>query len=197
MRLRTISVVAAAALAVAGLSACRTSVGQAARIDGHQVSESQVNDYLTTKAKPISSSDGSSSIAPRPFVVDILIQERLYQKVLAAAPSGAPTKAQLTTLQHQYLSGKSVKATVEKLGAVGYSSSFDSKIIDVQVMGTLLNEEQQQGVDVNSIVEKIRFPVSVNPRYGTWNSKNLRFDAGPTAGLPSYLTLQSAGATGS
>ncbi len=193
MRLRAIAVATAAVLAVAGLAGCRTNVGQAAVIDGQQVTETQVSDYLTANAKPISvqQNDGSTtSIAPKPFVLDIVIERRLYGKLLAKTPSGAPTAAQLGTLQKSYLKGASAKTAVERLGAVGYSSSFDSLIVDVQVLATVLNSEQQQGVDVSTIARKLRFPVKVNPRYGTWDAKQLRLDYTGSAGVPAFVKLQ-------
>ena len=192
---RAVAATAALVVGVSGLTACRTNVGNAATIDGHRVSESDINDYVTDAAKPIKSSDGSQSISPKPFVIDILIQQRLYRKLLVASPSGAPSTGQLSTLRRQYLAGSTTKATVEKLGATGYTAAFNSTIVDVQVMGTLLNQEQSNGVDVSGIVRKTKFPVKVNPRYGTWDSKTLRFDAGATSGLPGYLKLQSASST--
>lgn len=198
MRLRAITAAAAAVLAVAGVAGCRSNVGQAAVIDGQRVTESQVSDYLTADAKAISvqENDGTtSSIAPKPFVLDILIERRLYEKLLAKTPAGAPTAAQLGTLQRSYLKGVSAKTAVERLGAVGYTRTFDSLIVDVQVMATVLNSEQQQGLDVSTIASKLKFPVSVNPRYGTWNAKELRLDYTGSAGLPSFLKLRSSSVT--
>jgi hypothetical protein len=187
---RAVAAAGALVLTVSGLSACRTNVGTAATIDGHRVSESDVNDYVTQAAKPIRSSDGSDSIAPKPFVVDILIERRVYPKIIAAAGLGKVTAGQLSTLRRTYLRGASSKSTVEKLGAVGYTAKMNTTIIDVQVMGTLLNGAQQRGTDLSSVVRKLKFPVSVNPRYGTWDSKNLRFSAGPTSGVPNFVKLQ-------
>lgn len=192
---RAVAVTAALVVGVSGLTACRTNVGNAATIDGHRVSESDINGYVTDAAQPLKSSDGSQSISPKPFVIDILIQQRLYRKVLAASPTGAPSTGQLSTLRRQYLAGATTKATVERLGAKGYTAAFNSTIVDVQVMGALLTQEQQNGVDVTGLVRKTKFPVKVNPRYGTWNAKALRFEAGTTAGLPAYLKLQSASAS--
>ena len=189
---RSVAVAAALVLGVSGLTACRTNVGNAATIDGHRVSESDVGDYLTSSAKPLKSSDGSQSVAPKPFVVDILIRQRLYRKILSASPSGAPTSGQLTTLRRQYLAGSSTKAAVERLGVKGYRLSFDSAIVNVQVLASLLNQEQQQGVDLASVLKKLRFPVSVNPRYGKWDAKNLRLVSDGAAGVPGFLRLQTS-----
>ena len=194
MIVRVVSLAAALVLGVCGLSACRTNVGNAATIDGHRVSENDVNDYVTGAAQPIKSSSGSS-VSPKPFVVQILIDQRLYPKLLRAAKVGSPTKGQLSTLRRQYLAGASPKAKVEQLGVKGYSSRLTSVILDVEVYATLLNQANQQGTDLNTIAAKLKFPVSVNPRYGTWDSKNLALKSTTAAGLPGYLRLQSSSAS--
>lgn len=189
---RAVAVAAALVVGVSGLTACRSNVGTAATIDGHRVTESDVSGYVTGSSEPIKSSDGSQSIAPKPFVVDVLILQRLYQKLLTASPSGAPSAGQLTTLRRQYLAGSSAKAAVERLGAKGYDSSFNSRIVEVQVLRALLGQEQQQGVDISAIARKISFPVRVSPRYGRWDAAKLQFDPGPESGLPGFLTLQKS-----
>ena len=192
MSARVVSVATALVVGVSGLTACRTNVGNAATIDGHRVSETDVADYVTGSAKAIASSSGSASVAPKPFVVQILIDQRLYPKLLRAAKVGSPTRGQLTTLRRQYLAGSSPKAKVESLGVKGYSSSLTSVILDVEVYATLLNQAQQQGSDLNTVASALKFPVSVNPRYGTWDPKNLTLKSTTAAGLPGYLTLQSS-----
>ena len=179
-------------LGVCGMTACRTNVGNAATIDGHRVSETTVGNYVTESAEPIKSTDGSQSIEPKPFVLDVLIEQRLYPKLLIAAKVGSPGKGQLSTLRRQYLAGKTAKATVEKLGAKGYTRAFDEVIVEVQVYATLLNQAQSAGTDLNTVAAKLTFPVSVNPRYGTWDRKNLQVSSGRTSGLPGFLKLQSA-----
>ena len=193
MRLRTLSAVGAMVLIAAGLAGCRTNVGVAATIDGHRVSETQVNNYLTPKAGAltVTGSDGStSSIPPRSFVVDVLIKDQLFAALLDSSPTAAPTEGKLSTLETQYLKGHSAHYVVGKLGATGYASSFESKIIEVQVLATLLNSEVSNGVNVNALASKLKFPVSVNPRYGQWDPKTLSLSAGTTDGLPGFLTLQ-------
>lgn len=192
MSVRVVSVITALVVGVSGLTACRTNVGNAATIDGHRVSETDVGNYVTGSAKPIASSSGSASVAPKPFVIQILIDQRLYPKLLRAAKIGSPTKGQLSTLRRQYLAGTAPKAKVEQLGVKGYSSSLTSVILDVEVYATLLNQAQQQGTDLNTVASALKFPVSVNPRYGTWDSKNLTLKSTTAAGLPGYLKLQSS-----
>ena len=49
---KPISLVAVAAVAVLGLTGCDSKIGTAAVVGGHRVSDSDVSQYLTVKAKP-------------------------------------------------------------------------------------------------------------------------------------------------
>ena len=73
MRLRVLTAAVVAVLACAGLSACRTKVGLAATADGHRITESQVNAYVTRNAQPVqvqdASSGASTQMAPRTYAL--------------------------------------------------------------------------------------------------------------------------------
>jgi hypothetical protein len=202
VRLRTLGAVAAMVLVASGLAGCRTNVGVAATIDGHRVSETQVNDYLTPSAKGVVITSGGTAGPPRSFVVNTLVEEQLFTKLLAATPAGLPSDGQLSSIQTADLGGKSIHAIATQLHVVGYTSSFEAKYISVQVLGSLLSKESSSGVDVNTLANKLKFPVSVNPRYGTWDRATFTVSSGSKAGLPGFLTLQptaaaAAGTTGS
>jgi hypothetical protein len=204
VRLRTLGAVAAMVLVAAGLAGCRTNVGVAATIDGQRVTETQVNDYLTPSAKPVVITSGGTALPPRSFVVNTLIEEKLFAKLLAATPAGLPSDGQLSSIQTTDLAGKSVHAIATQLHVVGYTSDFEQKYIGVEVLGSLLSKESSQGVDVNTLANKLKFPVSVNPRYGTWDRASFTVATGAQDGLPGFLTLQptagssaAAGSTGS
>jgi hypothetical protein len=190
VRLRTLGALAAMVLVAAGLAGCRTNVGVAATIDGQRVTETQVNDYLTPSARGVVITTGAAALPPRSFVLNALIEEKLFTKLLAATPSGLPSDGQLSSIQATDLAGKSVHAIATQLHVVGYTSSFEKKYIGVQVLGSLLSKASSQGVDVNTLANKLKFPVSVNPRYGTWNRTTFLLATGSKAGLPGFLTLQ-------
>ena len=191
--LRALAASAALVVGVSGLTACRTNVGIAATIDGHRVSETDVSNYVTASAKPVqTSSSSSATTAPKPFVIEVLIDQRLYPALLRASKVGAPGTGQMTTLRRQYLNGKSVKTVVEGLGVKGFSASFESVIVDIEVYANLLNQAQSAGTDISGVAQKLTFPVHVNPRYGTWDATNLELKSGTSSGVPGYLTLQSS-----
>jgi hypothetical protein len=186
-------VVVGAVLAVAGLAGCKTNVGTAAVIDGHRVTESDVNSYLTAGSQPVSQRDPATGatvqISPRSFVVSELINEKLGFKILKAIPSiSNVTQTQLEAKLHDDLAGKSVSQVAEQLGLHGYTTAFYEIILRVQEISGLLRTAQSNGVDVSAVFSKISLPVSVSPRYGHWDSVNLRFTSGAT--VPGYLDVR-------
>ncbi len=195
MRRRILTTALAATLAVAGLAGCRTNVGVAARIDGHKVTESQVNDYITAKAKPVSqqsSTGGSIQVSPRSFVLEQLIDEQLGFKLLEKLPGGAPSSADVNAKLAQDLNGKSERSVAESLGLKGYTDSFYKVVLRVQELsGLVRTAASQQGVDIQKVIKSIHFPVWVSPRYGRWDAATLSFDG--TTAVPSFVKLQPAG----
>ena len=195
MRVRTLGVAAAALLALAGLAGCKTNIGQAAVIDGHRVSESDVSHYLTPDAQPVSEQqqDGTSvQISARSFVVSQLINERLAFAILQAVPAVSNvTPAQIDAQLQSDLAGKTPREVAETLGLHGYTDAFYHVVLRVQEISGVLR--QQSSVAVQKALSTVHFPVSVSPRYGSWDGKQLRFTSGVT--LPSYLDVQSGAAT--
>lgn len=188
VRVRSLTAAAAAVLAVALLAGCRTNVGVAANADGQQISESQVSSYVTPQSKPVSIQ--STQVAPKPFVLDILIGEQFYRAVLAAAPGGAPSDGQVSNMVDSYLAGRTPQQAVEGFGIHGYTPDFAQHVLVYSELGSLLNKKVQQGVDVTGIARKVDFPVSVNPRYGTWDQTNYMLSTTPSAGLPGFVSFQ-------
>lgn len=197
MRVRTLGAAAAVTLALTGLAGCKTNVGTAAVIDGHRVTESDVNRYLTANSQPVTQQDpatgGTVQISPRSFVVSELINEQLGFKILQAIPSVSDlTPTQLESQLQNDLAGKTVTQVAEQLGLHGYTTAFYHIILRIQEISGVLRNAQANGVDVSAVFGKIVFPVSVSPRYGRWNSKELRFSSGAT--VPGYLDVQPGAA---
>src|SRR4051794_10501963 len=190
--MRTPVAALAAVLAVTGLAGCKTNVGTAAVIDGHRVTESDVNQYLTPDAQPVSeqsSGGGTVQISPRSFVVAQLINEKLGFKILQAIPSVSKvTEAQLDAQLQNDLAGKSVTTVAEQLGLRGYTDAFYRIVLRIQEVSGVLRNAQSNGVDVSAAFAKIKFPVTVSPRYGRWDPKGLQFSSGAT--VPGYLDVQ-------
>ncbi len=181
----------AAVLAVAGLAACKTNVGTAVVIDGHRVTESDVNDYVTPAAQPVQEQSNTGSvisIPPRSFVVSELINEQLGLDLVHHVPRFEKfTSTQLDARMNATLAGKTPTAEAESLGLKGYPESFYRIVLRVRELGNLLQQQAQAGTDINKILTSLDFPVSVNPRYGSWNKKKFSFDSAPP--VPSFLSV--------
>ena len=199
--LRTAAVVAAAALAVAGLSACNTKVGVAAVVDGHQITESNVNSYLTVNAQPVKqqNSDGSTfEEAPRSFVLSTLIYDRLLARVLAAAPGGLPSESDIAAKARSLLNGLSAQQAAASAGITGFSGSFYQRWLHQEVLRVDIRTlVQSNAFNIDPVLSNLHFPVSVSPRYGAWDAQSLGVQTGPSAGVPDFVTLHPSPASGS
>jgi hypothetical protein len=194
VRLRTLSAAIAATLVVAGLAGCRTNVGTAAIVDGHRISESHVNAYITPKAQPVplqtSSNGGTVQVAPRSYVIENLIDDQLLVALLRLTPGGIPSASDIAKITSQGLNGKSPAQVAQSAKIIGFTQSFYQLWVHNRVLGLVLSDYANRGVNVSALVKKLRFPVSVSPRYGSWDAKNLSLASGAGAGLPSFLVLQ-------
>ena len=197
VRLRVLIAAVLAVLASAGLTACRTQAGVAATVDGHRISESTVNSYITANAQAVQAQaqSGTTLMAPRTYVVQTLITNQLFAKILRGLTNNQPIdEHQLSAKINSVLAGDSASHFVSKHGLVGYSAAFallalrDSVLIDA--ITTLANN----GANINGVLASLKFPVSVNPRYGAWNAKTFSMNTDPGAGLPSVLRVPSGGA---
>lgn len=183
---------AATALAVGELTACDTKVGQAAVVDGHRISESDVAKYFTSQAEDFPDQDAagnSTLIVPRVYVLNTLIHERLYAALLAKTPGGSPKPAALTKARAAVLAQSSEADVETQYKQHGYKAALVPVLIRVQTLLQILSDDAQQGVDVQGIVKKIQFPLSINPRYGTWDVKALRLSTAANAGVPGFVRL--------
>ena len=202
MKLRIVTAAVAATLAVAGLAGCRTNVGTAASVDGHRITESKVNSYLTANgADPslaASAKQQGQTISPRSQVLQFLIQEQLFRKTLEKT-GGVPSDAQLAALHDEaaslllqtQLGGDDLdKALAQGLPRSGVSSKFADTYLRVNELEYAIIKRKQlaQLSELTGLIKKLGIPVSVSPRYGTWSPTNLALDSKATT--PSFLTVQ-------
>jgi len=189
VRVRSLTAAALATLAIAGITGCRSNAGNAATVNGERISDSKVSAYITPSAQPVAVSQ-SERVAPKSFVVQILINVRLYQAVIKKAPNGGPKKGDLAAISRQALGGKSPKAFAEAQKIIGYTPAFDREVVSFLTYQSVLQTYQRQGVDVKALVAKTKVSVSVNPRYGKWDKNRLTLDGSVGAGVPGFVKLQ-------
>lgn len=194
---------------MAGLAGCRTNVGTAAVVDGHRITESDVNQYLTPRgissaAIARAGSQGQTPPPPRSLVLQFLIQEQVFEQTLHhlgvhytdGQLSGSHDQAASLLLQTQ-LTGSSLDAAIEKqLPSSGVDKAFRPVFLRVEELEYLLIQSQHltQFAQLVAQVDKAHVSVSVSGRYGTWQPKSLSLDGKPV--IPAYLSVQPSGAAG-
>jgi hypothetical protein len=197
VKFRAVGAAAVALAAALLLSGCGGSnVGVAAKFDGQQISQTQVSNYVTPDAKGVQLSSTSSALTPpKAFVLFIVIRERLYADLLRATKGGAPSPGAVSGLVDGYVGSSTPQQTVAKLGVKGYAPSFARQVLRYRALGQLLDNRANNHVDVNGALTKLKYRVSINPRYGAWDPKALTVKTDGTAGLPDFLTLQPGSST--
>jgi hypothetical protein len=191
---RRAAVVGGAAVAVTLLSGCRSNVNVAATVNGERISESTVARYVN-KSGPDPAAlaqvqqQGQQVPEAKPFVLELLIREKLLERTLAAH-GGVPTSGQLAT--QRATAATTVQQELTVASAAGASSDFKSEVerfveLDV-VLETRLHPTS--AAQFFSAIAKAGAHVRVNPRYGVWQPAQLALNSSGSAGLPNYLKLQ-------
>ncbi len=130
---RVVGVLAAAVLAVTGLSACQSKVGAAAFVGSTRISESTVSKYVASTAKPQVSDQTGALDSPRSDVLGALIEDALFTRLLKSEPEGAPTAAQLDAAGVAVLAGSSYSSLAALQDAVvvgGYTRAYGALLLD-------------------------------------------------------------------
>ncbi len=189
MKHRPLAAVAAAAVTVTVLAGCDTKVGAAATVGSQTIRESEVEQYLTDKAKPIPSQGGT--IIPRSYVLQDLILQTLLTKALAAH-GGVPSAATLRNVEDQLKQGRTAKelsAGYTRYGFEAKAAEFDFRVHALESL--LGNRTKAQTIAaLAKTVNDLHVPVSVNRRYGAWDPASLSISTSNGAGLPSIVKLQ-------
>ncbi|MCW2644663.1 MAG: hypothetical protein JWP07_772 [Pseudonocardiales bacterium] len=206
MRVRKLTAVvgmtAVTALAMGGLTACDSKVGQAAIVGGHRISESDLSKYVSPAGAAPSvlaaAAKAGQSVYPKTEVVQILIQQQLFERTLAKN-GGVPTKGELAALHDQaaatflgtQLTGAALDSYLKSAqGSYGYGSSYAQALLHtIELEAALAVKVKAQSLaDLAAAVNKLNITVEVNPRYGKWDPKNLTL-GGPTSNIPDFLKL--------
>jgi phosphoglycolate phosphatase-like HAD superfamily hydrolase len=202
VRLRTLSAVLAVVLAGAGLAGCRTNVGTAATVNGHRITDSDVNKYVTpggpNSTVAANASKSNQVVSPRSQVLQFLIQEQVFTRTLASFGK-VPTDAQLaashdeaaSVLLQTQLTGAALDKAIRKgLPESGIEAKFVKVYLRVQELEYSIIQRKQltQLPELLALVKKAGVHVGVSARYGKWNPSSLGLDG--KAAVPSYLTVQ-------
>jgi hypothetical protein len=189
VKYRPLIALAAAAVAATALAGCNTKVGAAATVGSQTIRESQVNRYLTAKAKPIPTQNGT--IVPRSYVLQDLILQELMMRGLAAhggSPSNA-TVAKVITQLKQGQSDAQVAAGYTRYGFTPQMAAFDYRVHALESL--LGNRTRSRDLPaLAKAVNRMNVPVSVSRRFGAWDPATLSISTSNGAGLPKMVSLQ-------
>ena len=183
-------IVSAACAVVVGLtlSGCQSKGGAAAVVDGRRISESDLADYVDAQAK--------DATQGRQFALIFLVKEKLYEQVLGPR-GGVPAPAALAAyhddavtnlLSDQLGTGAAADTAI---GQVLADRGLSSAMVPIIVRASELEWAAYQRLKVAPAaffpaVAALQIPVSVSPRYGSWNPKTQ--DLGDRV-IPSFLTI--------
>jgi hypothetical protein len=186
VRARKLTALAAAVLAVAGLSACRSNVGAAAVVDGHRISESDVHTYLTAQGPSTAGvANFGAGLVPQSLALNTIVQERVLTLTLTRTPGGLPSDAVMRA-QHDQAAATLIPAgsqgsvtgaqydsgVAATLGGYGLSQKllpFVVRDLDLEY-ALVIRTKATTGADVARAIAAQHIAVSVNPAYGTWSA---------------------------
>jgi hypothetical protein len=185
VRARKLTALAAAVLAVAGLSACRSNVGAAAVVDGRRITESDVHSYLTPQGPSVAGLAKFVGLVPQSVALNTVVQERVFALTLSRTAGGLPSDAELRA-QHDQAAATLVQpgpqgpitgaqydsGVAASLGGYGLSQRllpFVVRVLDLEY-ALVTRTKATTGADVARAIAAQHIPVSVNPAYGTWST---------------------------
>lgn len=192
MKIRSLAVLPLLAIACLSLTGCDSKAGTAAVVNGTKISESDLASYLTPDAKPIASSDGTSSISPRTFVLQYLISNEIFGLLLAGV--GSPvTEAQLAAEHGAALAGGTEADLLKQIADVGLQPKFESVVLRNRELLSVIRNNKKLSSDalVTPELAKVKDAVSVNPRFGSWDPTAIAMVELGKKQLPSMLTLDT------
>lgn len=208
MRLRALAVTTALALAATGLSACTSKIGLAAAVGSSHLSLKTVDSYVQSNAVPYADQQGGQVI-PRQNVVGTWVVDQLLQRAIVARQGKPLTKAQeaeAVNVIRTATGGDPVTVFAKSNAARGYTRAFSQLEVNqfehlialahlvepsktAQQAFTDFQRDQGVNTKVITLLTDQKAHVTVNPRFGAWDAKNLGFSAKANAGLPSFVTI--------
>jgi predicted small secreted protein len=203
VRVRQLAVAAVAiAVASAGLTACNTKVGAAAIVGGDRISDNSVQRYVQPGAQPATQTDQTSgqtsTLIPKVQALQELVELQVFQDALDHY--GPATPGELTAARASYLTSQG--ATEAQVSAAltkdGFTPRFTDLYLEVGSYLTVLEarlKDDGSGTATVAGLNKLKIPVQVSPRYGTWDGTSYSISSGASDGLPSFVKLTGASAT--
>lgn len=187
----TLSVIASTGLVA--LTGCDSNVGVAAKVGGQTISESDVSSYLTAHATPFS--DSGQNVQPKIVVLTDLIRDDYARQLLGLTNGGTPSPSSVQDAEGQVLQQQQTSRAqiVSNYTQRGFSASAADLAIRTNALFSILSD--RLGNNAQQFVSQHPIPVSVDPRFGTWDEQSLSVNGAIEPGLP-FLKLQSSNGAG-
>lgn len=186
-RRTSLVVVPLALMAALSLSGCDTKVGTAAVVNGHKISESTLNSYLTDSTQLIG--DPASGTPPRNFVLNLLVFNELAPEILSHTPGGPVKDKELQEATLPALQGGTEDDLRQLIQQVGLKQSFEPVYLNYLRYRTVLRTRISTAAELDDAIKASHIAVSVNPRYGTWDTENRAVRQLASSQLPSNVKL--------
>lgn len=191
MKIRWLAIVGMCTLGALTVSGCQSNIGTAAVVDGSKISESDVNRYVD----PATAEAGQA----RNLSLQYQIREKLFTVALDrknAIPSDQQLQAQhdlaVSNLIGQQVSGaQGDKALRDLMSQNGLKQSFADVLthaFELELYYAKQTDAQQEQVVEKDLAGQ-HIPVSVNPRYGSWDTSKFAFTGLSSRQLPSNVTV--------
>jgi hypothetical protein len=191
VRIRWLAAASLCALGALILTGCNSKIGTAAVVDGNKISESDVSRYLDPAASDVGQARG--------LALQYQIREKLFTAALQnkhAMPGDADLRKlhdqAVSNLLGQQLSGaqadQTLRSTMSQNGlkpsfAEELTRSFELELTYAKAIKA--NQESQVAADL----VKQKIPVTVNPRYGSWDTSTFGFTGLGNKQLPPVVSL--------
>lgn len=199
---RVLVALAAATLAVSGLTACQSKVGAAAYVGAHRITESSINNQVhpltEAEAAVVGIPTATQIGSVRSLVLQYEIRNELMDRMLASLKI-RPLAEQLNEVHDAALNeifGGSSDATgaagddalLKAVTSIGADPGFAKTILLSTQKELIVRSETgaQDATGVAAELAKLKVAVKVSPRYGNWNAKSLEVTS---AELPSFLKV--------
>jgi hypothetical protein len=188
-KLRSLAVLPVLTLGSLALAGCDSKAGTAAVVNGQRISEKNLSSYVSANAQPIQSSDGSSSVPAKNFVLQYLIRNQVLPMVLSAGGASV-TDAQLDATKAGILQGSPEQALTDQITKLGLSARFEPVVMRNRELLTVLQAKLTTDKQITDALAKVKDAVSISPRYGSWDTASLSVvDLGKKE-LPSMLSFE-------
>jgi len=170
-----------------GLAGCDSKAGIAAQANGHRIAETELAKYVGPNAAPIPLQNNATAPA-RTFVLNTLITDEVVPEFLRDN-GGDATAAELAAARASLLQGGSEQDLTEELGKVGLNAAFEPIYLKAGLLRSIVGTRFKSQADFDAALKKFTPSVSVNRRYGSWDTQTLGLTDLSSKDLPSFVKI--------